>query len=231
VLTPFPPARERPSTGSALCARRGRSAPGAWPARGRVRRPRRRPLRRCRSGRDRGLLRRRRLSRSGRGTTVRRPIPLLAEWIALTAQPTRRPRGRIVSPAPLSARRTAPDSHRNATRPPSASRLARTTRTRPRYRPGQGRGRRVRSANPCPCPRRSGYSSTYARTACQQCSSYSWCSGFVAAKCLGLRWEDVDFELGVIRIRRGLHRVGGGLEVYDPRVGVRAEPFRCQALS
>jgi integrase len=34
---------------------------------------------------------------------------------------------------------------------------------------------------------------------------------------LGLRWEDVDLDAGVLRVRRGLHRVDGHLAVFGTK--------------
>ena len=41
--------------------------------------------------------------------------------------------------------------------------------------------------------------------------------GLRRSELLGLMWDDVDLDLGVIRIRRGLHRVATGLETLEPK--------------
>jgi integrase len=42
-------------------------------------------------------------------------------------------------------------------------------------------------------------------------------TGLRRGEALGLRWEDVDFELGVLRVRRALKREGGTLVTAEPK--------------
>src|SRR5207248_9883628 len=41
--------------------------------------------------------------------------------------------------------------------------------------------------------------------------------GLRRGEALGLMWEDVDFEKGLLHIRRALQRVGGNLQFVEPK--------------
>jgi integrase len=41
--------------------------------------------------------------------------------------------------------------------------------------------------------------------------------GLRRSEVLGLRWDDIDLDQGVLRIRRSLHRVEGKLAVFEPK--------------
>lgn len=53
--------------------------------------------------------------------------------------------------------------------------------------------------------------------------------GLRRSEALGLRWSDIDFDAGVLRVRQGLHWSEGRLQFCRPRRGVPDGRFRSRA--